>query len=46
METYLFAVAYDVRGDEYYTPVVRLTMRNGEAVSASIQEDMMVYGQN
>lgn len=45
-EYYLFAVACDVRGDEYYTPVVRLTMRNGEAVSASIQEDMMVYGQN
>lgn len=45
-EYYLFAVACDVRGDEYYTPVVRLTMRNGEAVSASIQEDMMIYGQN
>ena len=45
-EYYLFAVAYDVRGDEYYTPVVRLAIRNGKAVSASIQEDMMVYGHN
>ena len=45
-EYYMFAVAYDVRGDEYYSPVVRLTVRNGSVVSASAEKDLGVAGHN
>ena len=42
----MFAVAYDVRGDEYYSPVVRLTVRNGSVVSSSAEKDLGVAGHN
>lgn len=38
----LFAVMYDVRGDEYYSPIVQFTLRNGSVTSASVQEEMGV----